>query len=135
MSVQVCVPMSLLQRLKEVLCVILHLFWLLLFWVFVCLFFGCFFCSKTGFLTEPEAHSNFPRRLSSPGALQTYLAPLSDDGVTGTQGRVLSSPLFPFDLSPAWFSALESAAVSPPCKDLSSTREEGLYRVMNIKIH
>lgn len=93
------------------------------------------FCSKTGFLTEPEAHGNFPRRLSSPGALQTYLAPLSDDGVTGTQGHVLSSPLFPFDLSPAWFSALESATVSPPCKDLSSTREEGLYRVMNIKIH
>lgn len=43
-----------------------------------CLFvFWVLFCSKTGFLTEPEAHSNFPRRLSSPGALQTYLAPLS----------------------------------------------------------
>lgn len=108
-----------------------------------CCCFGCLFgflgvfCSKTGFLTEPEAHSNFPRRLScgGGGALKTYLAPLSDDGVTGTQGRVLSSPLFPFDLSPAWFSASESAAVSPPCKDLSSTREEGLYCVMNIKTH
>lgn len=64
-------------------------------------FFGCccfalifvlfcfdFFCSETGFLTGPEAHSKFPRRLSSRAALKTYLAPLSDDGVTGAHGRV-----------------------------------------------
>lgn len=88
MSVQVCVPMSLLQRLEEVLCVILHLFWLLLFCFDFCFVLFWFFCSETGFLTGPEAHSKFPRRLSSRAALKTYLAPLSDDGVTGAHGRV-----------------------------------------------